>query len=224
MGDSFAAGKNGSAQFPRSMMEPLWDATANEGVGAFEVANWETVVNWDRCILGYAEDIDSTIFDYMNCAIGSTTAANWATTGDDYITTYVLPYYPKYAVVSLGYNDSTDWDGVSANIDNVADTLKANSIIPVFITVLPARSSDTAERKAQITSINTGLKAYCLANNIACIDAYERLEDDDTPLQRDAAFGSTIVVHPNSQCYRCIADMLYSATIFDSGANGWLRR
>lgn len=195
IGDAFASGVTDSGTtYCRSFIESLPAGKT-----------WTDVSAHDN-VCGYLEDANAEYAAWQNHGIGASTAAQWATTGEDYITTWAINYAPQSVVISLGFGDAmadTSVSGFMAAVKNITVALKRAGIRPIWWTVLQDQDG-TGAKKLLIRQYNAAMKRYCRLQRVACVDAWTLLGSDEDPDVRDESTYGT-GEHPNSTAYAAIA-------------------
>ena len=120
----------------------------------------------------------------------------------------VLNHKPKYVVILAGTNDIAmnqgfvSLDHIFENIVSMAELAKANKIIPVICSVLPADHyfwRPSVKPAEDIVKLNEALKEYADSKKIQYIDYYSVLADENGGLPKQHAEDG---VHPNLSCYK----------------------
>ena len=156
----------------------------------------------------------STLFPGLNHGYGSTDSNDWATTGNDYITTHCTAYLPQLAMIELGLNDignGVSWATYIANMENILTELRTHSITPVILGLTPFHGGTTAQ-KATRRLWDEKLRQWCAhsSRRILYIDVASTIakpSDIDSIRTASPSYYST-GVHPNAAGYTAMAKQI----------------
>jgi len=194
-------------------------------LGEVSADNTWTSVNLTDNIIHSLSGYNEELFGGMNHGIGSTDTDDWASTGNDYITTHCINFAPKYAIIELGINDvsgAVAWSTARANYINIFQNLLANQITPIMIKILQWPNG-TGQQQADIIEYNENLTTLCSQFGIKLIDGYNIVADASDSTNRNATlFGTNASVHPTSDAYKALASaiLLAMANTGDNVASG----
>lgn len=120
----------------------------------------------------------------------------------------VVNLHPKAVVILAGTNDIAKNNGqiepahVMENIQSMCQLAKANGIVPILASVLPAnqyRWSPGINPVNDIRELNNMIKAYAEANKIEYVDYYSTLVNDEYGLSKEHSKDG---VHPTVAGYK----------------------
>lgn len=120
----------------------------------------------------------------------------------------VVDLHPKYVLILAGTNDIAKNNGditlenTLGNIISMCEIAKANKIIPIICSVLPADRfgwRPGMKPAEDIVKLNEMLKEYADSEKIKYIDYYSVLADENGGLPKQHAEDG---VHPNLSCYK----------------------
>ena len=120
----------------------------------------------------------------------------------------VVDHAPKYVLILAGTNDIAKNNGditlenTLGNIISMCEIAKANKIIPIICSVLPADRfgwRPGMKPAEDIVKLNEMLKEYADSEKIKYIDYYSVLPDENGGLPKQHAEDG---VHPNLSCYK----------------------
>lgn len=120
----------------------------------------------------------------------------------------VVDHAPKYVLILAGTNDIAKNNGditlenTLGNIISMCEIAKANKIIPIICSVLPADHfywRPGVKPAEDIVKLNEMLKEYADSKKIQYIDYYSVLADETGALPKQHAEDG---VHPNLSCYK----------------------
>lgn len=120
----------------------------------------------------------------------------------------VVDHAPKYVLILAGTNDIAKNNGditlenTLGNIISMCEIAKANKIIPIICSVLPADHfywRPGVKPAEDIVKLNEMLKEYADSEKIKYIDYYSVLADENGGLPKQHAEDG---VHPNLSCYK----------------------
>lgn len=120
----------------------------------------------------------------------------------------VIDLHPKYVLILAGTNDIAKNNGditlenTLGNIISMCEIAKANKIIPIICSVLPADRfgwRPGMKPAEDIVKLNEMLKEYADSKKIQYIDYYSVLADENGALPKQHAEDG---VHPNLSCYK----------------------
>ena len=126
----------------------------------------------------------------------------------------VIELKPKTVVILAGTNDiagntgPTTPETILGNLISMCELAKANNIKPVLCSILPAfdypwrRGMQPAEK---IAVLNTMIQRYATANDIAYVDYYSAMADEQKGLK---SIYSEDGVHPNKNGYLIMKSIL----------------
>lgn len=190
-GDSFAAGHDAWTS--------SWNSTASTTPALSPTA---TPTGVGISLYG----LDSTLFASVeNVGAGSTTSTDWVNT---YLAARVVALSPRVCIVCIGANDVST--GVPAtttlsNILSLIQTMRANSISPVFVTPLHYQGFTTSQQ-SQVRALSFAIMELCEAQGVTCLNGFELHASGSNPLVRNTAFGTGN--HPSAVGYSAIANVL----------------
>jgi hypothetical protein len=108
-------------------------------------------------------------------------------------------------VTGPGYTLAT----TMANIDSITKVCRAAKAEPVFVTAINA--NDTGSNESPIVNQNRALSAYCVANDVICIDAQTAICDPANKGQLLSTYDSGDHLHPNESGHLALASSYWSA-------------
>jgi len=116
----------------------------------------------------------------------------------------VIGLHPKAVVILAGTNDiagNTGYialDNILGNLISMCELARANKIIPVLCSLLPAKDypwSPGKEPDVKIPELNKMIKDYCDKNHITYVDYFSAMTDGNNGIRKEIAADG--VVHPN---------------------------
>lgn len=119
----------------------------------------------------------------------------------------VLDLKPKYVAILAGTNDIAQNQGyiavenVFGNIVSMVEIAKANGVIPIVCSVLPANKYPWRQEikpAPLVKKLNEMLKAYCEKNSVKYVDYYTPMADDKDGLPKKYANDG---IHPTPEGY-----------------------
>lgn len=121
----------------------------------------------------------------------------------------VVNLHPYAVVINVGTNDIAENTGVYdqqftlGNIKSMAEIARANNILVILSSVLPAGkfawNPSITDSVVKIDALNVEIKKYAEENNLLYIDYNTPLRDEKGALK--SHFGDD-GVHPNDECYQ----------------------
>ncbi|MEL4307660.1 SGNH/GDSL hydrolase family protein [Joostella sp. CR20] len=129
----------------------------------------------------------------------------------------VIDLQPKVVTFLAGINDIAENTGpialedVYGNIISMVELAKANNIIPIICSTLPANHFPWRERinpTEKVIELNQMLKAYADKHQIVYVDYYTAMVDDKKGLSKELASDG---VHPTSKGYDIMEPMIKEA-------------
>src|SRR5438067_3046226 len=132
----------------------------------------------------------------------------------------VLDLHPKIVVILAGTNDLAGNTGpmtleqIEGNLASMAELAKANSIKPVFASLLPISDYEQRDGKPinqstrrppeKIRALNEWMKAYAAQNKLIYLDYYSAMIDDKGFLKEELSEDG---LHPNAKGYAIMAPL-----------------
>lgn len=129
----------------------------------------------------------------------------------------VVELAPEYVLILAGTNDiaknngDISLDNVLGNIKSMCEIAKANGILPVICSVLPADRfywRPGVQPAQDIVRLNQMLREYADSMGLRYIDYYSVLADENGALPAKYASDG---VHPNPECYEIMEDIVLKA-------------
>ena len=129
----------------------------------------------------------------------------------------VIALKPRIVLILAGTNDIARNKGyiseenIVGNVISMCEISKANGIIPVICSILPAAKypwRKVIKPVEAIKRVNSMLKTYADANGITYLDYYSKLDDGNGGLSHANAKDG---VHPTPQCYVIMEEMAVNA-------------
>ncbi|QLE00114.1 acylhydrolase [Galbibacter sp. BG1] len=129
----------------------------------------------------------------------------------------VIDLKPKAVVFLAGINDIAENTGpiaiedIFGNIASMVELAKANGIIPIVCSTLPANRFPWRERikpADKVVQLNELLKEYCKENAITYVDYYKAMVNDEMGLSPALAKDG---VHPTSKGYKIMEPIIEDA-------------
>lgn len=104
----------------------------------------------------------------------------------------VLDLKPKYVAILAGTNDIAQnryiaVENIFGNIVSMVEIAKANGVIPIVCSVLPANKYPWRQEikpAPLVKKLNEMLKAYCEKNSVKYVDYYTPMADDKDGLRK----------------------------------------
>lgn len=129
----------------------------------------------------------------------------------------VLDLKPKYVAILAGTNDIAQNQGYIAvenifgNIVSMVEIAKANGVIPIVCSVLPANKYPWRQEikpAPLVKKLNEMLKAYCGKNAVKYVDYHTPMADDKDGLPKKYANDG---IHPTPEGYAVMEKILLPA-------------
>jgi lysophospholipase L1-like esterase len=129
----------------------------------------------------------------------------------------VIDLHPAAVVILAGTNDIAENTGpipiesVCGNIVSMAQLAKANDIMVVLSSVLPAKDfpwRPGLQPAEKIVRLNTMIRTYCLEHRIPFVDYYSNMVDGQGGLHKDLSEDG---VHPNLAGYKMMEPLVEAA-------------
>lgn len=129
----------------------------------------------------------------------------------------VIALQPKLVVILAGTNDIAGNTGpmtlaqIRDNIWSMAQLARANGIVPVVCSVLPAQTYHWRPKKQpdiEIPKLNALLKSLCLQENMTYVDYFSTMDNGENGLSKDLAEDG---VHPTEKGYTVMEELILKA-------------
>jgi len=126
----------------------------------------------------------------------------------------VVALNPQAVIINIGINDIAENTGdylesyVLGNYSSMVATAKAEGIIPILASVMPAYefpwNKEIKNVPAKVISLNEGIKKLADENNLVYLDYFNALKDERNGLSSEMAKDG---VHPTLACYKIMEDL-----------------
>jgi len=129
----------------------------------------------------------------------------------------VVELEPSLVVILAGINDiagntgPTTINAIANNLKSMVEIAKANDIKVLLCSVLPANAfpwNPKVKPAQKVIELNTILKDFAIKNDVAYLDYFEKMVDDNDGLKAELTYDG---VHPNEAGYMMMKELAEEA-------------